>query len=168
MNLNKNIPGLFTPKMKSSYEKIFNEFSKVENSIKEFHIAKKDCDEKRRNRVKMLEIKLQGFSEEVKAVNFSSLQRQLEDLNHTINLNKDEISVEKSSKALIRTDFMKKEIKNFEDNSSQMENKESVLINQILNLNATKGDDMIQFIESLLLKTSSEIQTDTVRNLNSK
>ncbi len=154
--------------MKSSYEKIFNEFSKVENSIKEFHIAKKDCDEKRRNRVKMLEIKLQGFSEEVKAVNFSSLQRQLEDLNHTINLNKDEISVEKSSKALIRTDFMKKEIKNFEDNSSQMENKESVLINQILNLNATKGDDMIQFIESLLLKTSSEIQTDTVRNLNSK
>ena len=41
------------------------------------------------------------------------------------------------------------------------------LINQILNLNVTKSDDMIKFVESLLMKTESFYVDNIESSVNS-
>ena len=172
--MNKNGSIALTPKMKGSYDKVFSEFLKIEKVTKEISSVKKDIEEKRKNRVKMLELKLQGFSDEIKHVNFNSIHRQLEDLalsgQFSINtLNPQKFNVNKSSNLLIENDF-----KIYDGNSPQVNvtreenqhNQNNVLINQIMNMNATKGDEMINFIESLLMKTESEIDfNETVQNL---
>ena len=154
--------------MKGSYDKIFSEFLKIEKVTKDISNIKKDTEDKRKNRIKMLELKLQGFSDEVKHINFNHMNRQLDDLalsgQFTINtLNPQKFNVNKSSNLLIEND-----VNIYDGNSVKLreENQNNVLINQILNMNATKGDDMINFIESLLMKTESEVEfNDTVQNL---
>jgi hypothetical protein len=166
--MNKNGSIALTPKMKGSYDKIFSEFLKIEKVTKEISNIKKDTEEKRKNRIKMLELKLQGFSDEIKHINFNHIHRQLDDLalsgQFTINtLNPQKFNVNKSSNLLIEND-----INIYDGNSPKIreENQNNVLINQILNMNATKGDDMINFIESLLMKTESEVElNETVQNL---
>lgn len=211
---NKSHSLSLTPKIKSSYDKVFNEFLKIEKSTKELNSIKKDLDEKRKNRIKMLELKLQGFCDEIKNVNFNNIQKQLEDLaltgSITINTINNYGKVNKSSNMLIANDVLKYECnydKNFppemmdellnqnkntidyagdkltvdigvdkmEENTMVNQNlpteiekntENNVLLNQILNLNSTNGGEMMQFIESLLMKTESEVDlNNTVKNL---
>lgn len=53
-------------KIKHSYEKIDNEFQKIEKITKDLNIMRKTNENVKTNRVKLLESKLQGFCDEIK------------------------------------------------------------------------------------------------------
>jgi hypothetical protein len=159
--------------MKNSYDKIFHEFLKVEKVTKEVSSINKEIDEKRKNRIKMLELKLQGFTDEIKHVNFHNIHKQFDDLSLSdqINDTMKNNNVNRSSNMLIENELRLQNKKNnlnsikIEENNNN-NNNNNVLIDQIMNMNATKGDDMFQFIESLLLHTESEVDMEgTVQNL---
>jgi hypothetical protein len=68
------------PKLKYSYEKIFNEFAKMEKSATDFISMNKNKDQVRKKRVQMLEIKLQNFCDEIKNFNPNSINNQFDEL----------------------------------------------------------------------------------------
>jgi hypothetical protein len=181
---NRNPSNSFNPKIKSSYDKVFNELSKIEKNSKEIATVKKELEDRKIYRIKMLELKLQGFCEEIKNVNFNNIHKQLEDLALSGKIDPSDLNnnAQKSSNLLISNDnnvrykcnydrnylseSFEEALMNKNSQSDQKTQKNNELINQILNLNSTKGGDMIQFIESLLMKTESEIGlNETVKNL---
>lgn len=143
----------------------------------------------------MLELKLQGFCDEIKNIDFDNINKHVEDLVH--NNSKIKSTINKSSNLLIQNNNNIMNYVNINNNTKDNINlndytiplesvslnintdiknstvtdkvDKGVLINQILNLNVTKGEEMAQFIESLLLKTESDMpHDDTVRILEKK
>lgn len=213
-NINSDNSPVNIHKTNMSYEKIFKEFSKIEKVTKELNTIKNNSEEVRKKRVKLLEIKLQNFCEEVKHVNFQNIINKFDEIDlsaeESNNTNRTGIyqginpNVRKSSNMLlekstklnnpgktqfnvddkmlgignteefniqdsilpsitvktIQSDYQFQEKtlpKNLKHNEDKTE-----FINQILNLNVTKETDMIQFIESLLMKTES-VYNENVR-----
>lgn len=140
--------------MNSSYDKIFNEFLKVEKATKDIINIKKECKGTRKDRVRRLEVKLQGLMEEAKNFNFLTTDTTnlslltCEDYSNTIRNTNQNILIKNESPSI-----------NVDSNN--------LLINQILNMNTSKGEEMIKFIESLLQNEEEAIYDyDTVRQSN--
>jgi hypothetical protein len=187
-------------KIKNSYEKLFNEFSRIEKVTKELTLSQKKSEQLRKNRIKMLEMKLQGYCDDIKNLNIDNLSREfifqpqknvventhmiIENnpgiINYAHQLNIDEFIEEGSNfpSVSIRTLESHQEQHNTSNTNNKANNNliqnnvyhnyskftqqqnphpevKNALVNQILNLNVTKGDEMINFIESLLMKTES-------------
>ncbi len=75
-----NINSLLNPKFKNCYENIFSEFERMEKTTNEIFLMNKNNDYKRKTRIKMLEMKLQNYCEDVKNFNLLDVNKKLEDL----------------------------------------------------------------------------------------
>ena len=165
-----------TPRMKSSYDMISNEFDKVEKITKDIITSNQNVKEKREKRIILLEKQLQQYCEDVKKVNFSILEKEYENLTSNYN-NKQIISnyitknskVEKysllgyeDSQSVQSEDFFDDQSKNFNTtlHNEEIETEEgnidnNTIVNEIIKNNPSKGEEMIQLIESILSKSNS-------------
>lgn len=165
-----------TPRMKSSYDMISNEFDKLEKITKDIITCNQSTREKREKRIILLEKKLQQYCEDVKKVDFNTLEKEYENL--TSNYNDKQIisnyitknnKVEKytllgyeESNSIQTEDFFEQQSKHFnttlhneeiESNEGSIDN--NTIVNEIIKNNPSKGEEMIQLIESILSKSNS-------------
>ena len=163
-----------SPRMKNSYDMISNEFDKVENITKDIITCNQSAKEKREKRIILLEKKLQQYCEDVKKVDFSKLEKEYEQL--TSNYNDKQIisnyitknsKIEKytllgyeDSNSIQSEDFYAQQSKHFnttlhnEETESDEEN--NTIVNEIIKNNPSKGEEMIQLIESILSKSNKK------------
>ena len=157
-----------TPRMKSSYDMISNEFDKVEKITKDIITSNQNVKEKREKRIILLEKQLQQDCEDVKKVNFSILEKEYENLTSNYN-NKQIISnyITKNSKiekytllgyddsnSIQSEDFYAQQSKHFNtslhNEKTESDEANNTIVNEIIKNNPTKGEEMIQLIESIL------------------
>lgn len=157
-----------TPRMKSSYDMISNEFDKVEKITKDIITSNQNVKEKREKRIILLEKQLQQYCEDVKKVNFSILEKEYENLTSNYN-NKQIISnyITKNSKiekytllgyddsnSIQSEDFYAQQSKHFNtslhNEKTESDEANNTIVNEIIKSNPTKGEEMIQLIESIL------------------
>ena len=157
-----------TPRMKSSYDMISNEFDKVERITKDIITSNQNVKEKREKRIILLEKQLQQYCEDVKKVNFSILEKEYENLTSNYN-NKQIISnyITKNSKiekytllgyddsnSIQSEDFYAQQSKHFNtslhNEKTESDEANNTIVNEIIKSNPTKGEEMIQLIESIL------------------
>ena len=157
-----------TPRMKSSYDMISNEFDKVEKITKDIITSNQNVKEKREKRIILLEKQLQQYCEDVKKVNFSILEKEYENLTSNYN-NKQIISnyitknstIEKytllgydDSNSIQSEDFYAQQSKHFNtslhNEKTESDEANNTIVNEIIKNNPTKGEEMIQLIESIL------------------
>ena len=157
-----------TPRMKSSYDMISNEFDKVEKITKDIITSNQNVKEKREKRIILLEKQLQQYCEDVKKVNFSILEKEYENLTSNYN-NKQIISnyITKNSKiekytllgyddsnSIQSEDFYAQQSKHFNtslhNEKTESDEANNTIVNEIIKNNPTKGEEMIQLIESIL------------------
>ena len=165
-----------TPRMKSSYDMISNEFDKLEKITTDIIKCNQNIKEKREKRILILEKKLQQYCEDVKKVDFNSLEREYNNL--TSNDNAKQIisnyitknsKVEKysllgyeDSQSVQNEDFFDEQSKHFNTtlHNEEIESEEgnidnNTIVNEIIKNNPSKGEEMIQLIESILSKSNS-------------
>ena len=165
-----------TPRMKSSYDMISNEFDKLEKITTDIIKCNQNSKEKREKRILLLEKKLQQYCEDVKKVDFNSLEKEYNTF--TSNYNDKQIisnyitknsKVEKysllgyeDSQSVQSEDFFDDQSKNFNTtlHNEEIETEEgnidnNTIVNEIIKNNPSKGEEMIQLIESILSKSNS-------------
>ena len=168
-----------TPRMKSSYDLISNEFDKLEKITKDIFSCNRSIKNKREKRILLLEKKLQQYCDDVKQMKFDNLQVEYDSLTKNFQ-NKQIISnyitknnqIERynmlglddanSSQSEI---FFSEQSKKF---NTSVHNEESIteseeaninndtIVEEIIKNNPSKGEDMIQLIESILSKSNSK------------
>ena len=162
--------------MKSSYDMISNEFDKLEKITTDIIKCNQNSKEKREKRILLLEKKLQQYCEDVKKVDFNSLEKEYNTF--TSNYNDKQIisnyitknsKVEKysllgyeDSQSVQSEDFFDDQSKNFNTtlHNEEIETEEgnidnNTIVNEIIKNNPSKGEEMIQLIESILSKSNS-------------
>ena len=165
-----------TPRMKSSYDMISNEFDKLEKITTDIIKCNQNIKEKREKKILILEKKLQQYCEDVKKVDFNNLEREYNNL--TSNDNAKQIisnyitknsKVEKysllgyeDSQSVQNEDFFDEQSKHFNTtlHNEEIESEEgnidnNTIVNEIIKNNPSKGEEMIQLIESILSKSNS-------------
>ena len=165
-----------TPRMRSSYDMISNEFDKIEKVTKDIIITNEVKRHKKQKRIILLEKKLQQYCEDVKKVDFNSLEKEYNTF--TSNYNDKQIisnyitknsKVEKysllgyeDSQSVQSEDFFDDQSKNFNTtlHNEEIETEEgnidnNTIVNEIIKNNPSKGEEMIQLIESILSKSNS-------------
>ena len=165
-----------TPRMKSSYDMISNEFDKLEKITTDIIKCNQNIKEKREKKILILEKKLQQYCEDVKKVDFNNLEREYNNL--TSNDNAKQIisnyitknsKVEKysllgyeDSQSVQNEDLFDEQSKHFNTtlHNEEIESEEgnidnNTIVNEIIKNNPSKGEEMIQLIESILSKSNS-------------
>lgn len=151
-----------TPRMKSSYDMISNEFDKLEKVTKDIIISNEENRNKKQKRIILLEKKLQQYCEDVKGINFNNLRKEYDELTKN-NCDKQQISnyIIKNSHIEKYTMMEDKDnsglsLNNEIQGESTEENIENeTIVNEIIKNNPTQGDEMIQLIETLLSKSNT-------------
>lgn len=168
-----------TPRMKSSYDLISNEFDKLEKITKDIFSCNKTIKNKREKRILHLEKKLQQYCDDIKQIKFDNLQVEYDNLtknfqnkqiisnyitknNQVERYNMPDLDDANSSQSEI---FFSEQSKKF---NPGVHNEESIteseeaninndtIVEEIIKNNPSKGEDMIQLIESILSKSNSK------------
>lgn len=144
-----------TPRMKSSYDMISNEFDKIEKVTKDIIITNEVKRNKKQKRIILLEKKLQQYCEDVKEIQFNQLQREYDELTKskqkisnyiTKNAHIEKYNVLEDNEEISLNE--EKEEMQGESTEGNIENE--TIVNEIIKNNPTEGDEMIQLIETLL------------------
>ena len=141
-----------TPRMRSSYDMISNEFDKIEKVTKDIIITNEVKRHKKQKRIILLEKKLQQYCEDVKGIQFDNLHKEYDELTKS-NFDKQRISNYITKNAHVE----KYTLLGYEDESNEEKEREwteekienETIVNEIIKNNPTQVDEMIHLIETL-------------------
>lgn len=116
-----------TPRIKTSYDKISNEFTKLEKITKDVLQCKAKIKQKKKRRIKLLEQQLQTYCNNIKDINFESIKGEMQRFNMK---NKDNISNFISNNSRINDklliDFTEREENSITNHDNMFEDEDDV------------------------------------------
>lgn len=191
----ENGSNTITPRIKSSYDSIYNEFCKLESITKEMMSHKAKLSQKKEKRILYLEKKLQGYCDEVAKMDFTKLtkeygqclnskdvKKKINNVNDYIKTNEQllkynsvDISESEANIININNNDKNKNKIDINDNDDDEYNQGTVItqmkidssesnqnsynntiVQQLAKMSPNKEEEMIQYLESLLLKSNKE------------
>ncbi len=170
-NENLELNNTLNPSIKDSYKKIGDEFNKIEIITKEVIESKKKIKERRKNRIKLLEKRLQSYCDEIDNFNFSKINNIYE-LNIKDNENvSNYILKNKNIEHYKLMDYNDDYFDNHKNNSklnnknSSTEsdsNNDNLLIKELIKMNYNNKEEVFELIQSFEQKKKETIK----KNIN--